>query len=182
MADLSQLSGSEMELLVSLPYRAGMFVSYADDVDGESDDEIEMAMLEASLKAVADMYAGDPVLSGIFKQALLLKSEWPKWQTKVFLIAEDAQAAIMLLKSKAGEGVAKSYRAALMEIATTVAQAAGEFDQFDDVAEAKKGFGALVGKIVGGFSGLSKDDQNHPANISASEQGALFELSEALKV
>ena len=182
MTDLSQFSATEFELLVSLPYRAGIFVSYADDIDGDSDDENEMAMLVAALNAIGVLHAGNPFLSKLFKETLRLKSEWPLWQTKAFNISGDAQMAISLLKSKGGETLAKQYRGALMEIATTVAQAYGEFGQFDDVAKDPGLFGGLVAKVVSGFSSLSTEDKNHPMNVSASEESALSELSAALKV
>jgi hypothetical protein len=182
MTDLSQFSATEFELLVSLPYRAGIFVSYADDIDGESDDENEMAMLEATLKAIAVLHADYPLMKDIFKETLRLKSEWPRWQTKAFNISGDSQMVISLLKSKGGDLLAKQYRSALMEIATTVAQAYGEFGQFDDAAKDPSLFGGLVAKVVSSFSSLSADDKNHPMNVSASEESALSELSAALKV
>ena len=182
MTDLSHFSASEFELLVSLPYRAGIFVSFADDLDGEDDDAQELKMLETTLKAIAALHNDKPFLAHIFKETLRLKSEWSRWETKAFNISDDARSAISLLKSKAGEGAAKQYRAALMEIATTVAQAYGEFGQFDDAEKNAGLFGSLVAKVVGGFSGLGDDDKNHPMNVSASEESALSELSAALKV
>jgi hypothetical protein len=182
MTDLSQFSASEFELLVSLPHRAGIFISFADDLDGEDDDERELKMLETTLKAIAGLHKDKPLLAAIFKETLRLKSEWARWETKAFNISDDARAAISLLKSKAGEGAAKQYRAALMEVATTVAQAYGEFGQFDDADKNAGGFSALVSKVVSGFSGLGTEDKNHPMNVSASEESALSELSAALKV
>ena len=39
MTILSHYSPEEIEQIVSLPYRAGMNVSYAEDEDGERDEE-----------------------------------------------------------------------------------------------------------------------------------------------
>lgn len=88
---------------------------------------------------------------------------------------------MVILKPVASESEFKAYRTTLIEIATTVAQAHGEFNSFDAPAEEKTGFGALVGKIVSGFSDLSKDDDNHPMNVSAAEDSAITELKQILK-
>jgi hypothetical protein len=181
MTDLSQFSASESELLISLPYRVGIFISNADDVEGESDDKHEMQMLEETLKAISKL-ARAPLVAQIFKETLRLKFEWKRWYEKSFDVSADARSAISLLISKADEDTAKAYRAALMEVASTVAQAAGEFEQFDEIEEGGGLFSGLVSKIVSGFSNLSDDDLNHPMNVSASEDGALSTLSAALKI
>lgn len=181
MTHISAFSAEEIELLMSLPYKVGMWLSYADDEDGESDDEQEQKALHHCLKAIADLYEEGSLVKDVLKQTLSMKSEWPRWATQAFHVPSEAEKAVSLLQSKVTEDEMKAYAAALIEIATTVAAAYGEFSSFDEEEPEKTGFGALVGKIVSGFSDLSKDDENHPMNISAAEDSAIAELTSILK-
>lgn len=182
MSALAQLSASECELLYSLPYRAGLFISHADDVDGGADDAAELQALQEAMKAVAGLETHAGVTAEIFNQCLRLRSEWPRWEAKAFTTPEDAKAARMMMVQKFGEPTARDFSAALMEVGTSVARAAGEYDRFEDHARQADGFlGALMQKIVGGFAGLAEDDSGHPMNVSAAEDTALATLARALK-
>ncbi len=181
MTHLSSFSAEESELLVSLPYKVGMWMSYADDEDGERDDEKEMAALEHCIKAIAGLYEDQPFVKEVAAQTLRLRSEWARWETQAFHVPAEAEKAVSLLKSKATSDELKNYGSALIEVATIVAQAYGEFSSFDEAEPESTGFGALVGKIVSGFSELSKDDDDHPMNISASEDSAIAQLAQILK-
>lgn len=100
--------------------------------------------------------------------------------TQSFNVPDEAAQAKALLASRASESETKNYCAALMEIATTVAQAYGEFGEFDD-EESGGLFGSIVGKITSSLSALSSEDANHPMNVSAAEDTAISALRNALK-
>lgn len=182
MTSLAHFSAEEAELLISLPYRVGVHMSHIDDEDGEVDDRREMASLKACIQAVAALRNDRPFAAEIMKETLRLQFEWSRWAEKSFDIFDDAARAVSLLKSKAGEGTARSYAATLMEIATAVARAYGEFSTFDEEERQSGILGALLGKIIEGFSELAPEDEGHPMNVSASENEALARLSSALKI
>lgn len=182
MSALSAFSEEEITLLASLPYKVGVWVSHADDEEGELDDVREMKALTTCIKAVTKAYDGPGLVDDIARETLKRESLWPQWTDRAFNILPDCQKAIVLLKEKSGLQDAKNYKAALLEIATTVAQAYGEFNSFDEIPEDEGFFGGIVNKVVGGFSGLSKDDANHPMNVSAAEDSAISQLAAALKV
>ncbi|MEM7650874.1 MAG: hypothetical protein AAF204_02185 [Pseudomonadota bacterium] len=180
MASVSDFSASELELLVSLPYKVGVFVSHADDEGGEGDDEREMAALEACIQAIAKLHEDKPLTSDIMRQTLSMKSEWPRWSAQSFQAPDHAAQAVALMRSHASEAEQKNYKAALMEIASSVAQAYGEFGEFEGDDDGGL-LGGLVSKITSGLSKLSADDANHPMNVSAAEDQALEQLREALR-
>ena len=182
MTSLSDFSGSELELIASLPYKVGVFVSHADDADGETDDEKEMAALEACIKAIAGLHDDQPFTAEVLGQTLSMKTEWPRWAAQSFNVPDAAREGAVLLQGRASESEFKNYCAALMEIASTVAQAYGEFGEFDDDDSSGGVFSGLVSKIAGGLSSLSADDDNHPMNVSAAEDTAINVLRDALKV
>ncbi len=181
MTTLDDFSSSELELLSSLPYKVGVYVSHADDEGGEEDDEREMDALESCIKAIASLNDDKPFAAEAMRQTLAMRSEWPRWAAQNFKVPEEAAQAKALLAGRANEQECKNYCAALMEIATTVAQAYGEFGEFDDDDEGGGLFGSIVGKITSTLSGVSADDANHPMNVSAAEDTAINTLRNALK-
>jgi len=181
MTALSDFTDDARTLLVSLPYIVGVYVSHADDVDGEDDDEREIAALEGCIKGIASMHADQPLVREIFEQTLSHKDMWAQWEEQSFHAPILAERALGFVVSVGSEGNAKNYRAALMEVASAVAQAFGEFGEFDDEPEVGF-FGGIVSKVVGGLSKISEDDAGHPMNVSAAEDSAIHTLQQAMKI
>lgn len=180
MTTLDDFSASELELLVSLPYKVGVYVSHADDEDGQLDDEREMDALQSCLKAIASLNEGKPFTAEVMRQTLAMRTDWPRWAGQSFNVPTEAAQAKALLTGHANEMETKNYCRALMEVATTVAQAYGEFGEYED--DEKGGlFGSIVGKITDTLSAMSSDDANHPMNVSAAEDNAISALRDALR-
>lgn len=180
MTDFSTFTDDDQDFLAGLLYRAGIWISHAEDDEGEEDDEREMEALEAVLASVARRHAGEPFIQGVAKAALERRDRWPDWEDGVLSVLQDCPKAIALLKRAAPEKTVKAYKGAVMEIAVAVARAYGEF-----AGEKEAGgglFGALVEKIVSGFSGLSEGDAGHPMNVSPAENTSLSRLAAALKI
>jgi hypothetical protein len=179
MASLSDFTDEQAALLISLPYKTGVWISYSDDAEGEDDDEREMKALRACLRAVAKLHEGHALISEIMTRCLQAQDEWSVWAEDCFHVPPDAFRAMEAVKARAPEKTAKAFRAVIMEIATAVAQAHGEFGEFGDFDDDAEG---IFGKIVGAFAKLGHDDKNHPMNVSAAEDSALAQLAEALKI
>lgn len=179
MTSLSDFSDQDAEVIVSLPYRVGMHVSYADDEDGEGDDELEMRALEACMREVVKHQESCALTKEIASEILSSKDRWDAWAEGVFNIEPLCEKAVLALQAQADESEVKAYVKMTLEIAASVAQAYGEFGE---EAEPEKGFfGKAMGALMGGFSGMSADDANHPMNISAAEDSAISRISAALK-
>jgi len=183
MSQLSNLPEDEALKIISLPYKAGMWISHADDVDGEADDINEMKALERGIPQLAKMHEGSALVQQVANDILAMKDHWAKWEDECFFVTKQAPDIIGVIKTQFGLAEAKQYRAFTMELGKMVAQAASELDAFDDEQPKEDGFfGSMIGKIVGGMSGVSQDHKDHPANISPAEGSALSELSAALAV
>lgn len=180
MTSLADFTASELELIASLPYKVGVYVSHADDEGGEDDDEREMDSLESCMKAIASLQEDKPFTAEAIRQTMVMRSEWPRWAAQSFKVPEEAAQVKALLAGRANEQETKNYCRALMEIATTVAQAYGEFGEFEEEDEGGV-FGSILGKITSKLSGMSADDANHPMNVSAAEDNAINTLREALR-
>ena len=176
MTQLSSFSDTDKLLIVSLPYRAGLYVSYADDEDGERDDELEMRAMEACLKEISKLHEGHALTQEIASNILQHKADWNAWSQGVFNIEPLCEQAVEALKTQANESEIKDYIKMVLEIATAVAQAYGEFGE----EEPETGFfGKTMGRIFGNLG--SDSETNHPMNVSAAEDGAITRIANALK-
>lgn len=185
MAVLQSLDEKEALEIIALPYKAGLWVSHADDVEGEADDINEMRALDRGIPEIAKLHAESPLVQQVASEMMRLKGDYAdKWEDECFHVLKTAPNTMQKILGQFGEKEAKEFRAFTMELSKMVAQAASELHAFDEIEEDKKEgfFGGLIGKVVGGISSTSKDDKNHPANISPAEGSALSQLSKALKV
>ncbi len=174
MLQLSAFSPEDIELIISLPYRVGVSLSHTEDEEGEADDEQEMEALEACIRQIAKLHEASPFISEIAAQILRSKDKWGKWSQATFNIAPECERAARILKPVVTATELKAYKKMLLEIASAVAQAYGEFGETHE----KKGFfGRVMEKVVGSFA---NDDKNHPMNVSAAEDSVITAIRAAL--
>jgi len=179
MSRLSAFSPEEREIIISLPYRAGLHVSYADDEGGEQDDEQEMKALEACIRELAKAHEKSPLIVEISDEILNAQDKWETWTQGVFNIEPQCKQAVAILKDKVGKDERKQYKLMVMSVASAVAQAYGEFGE--DIKEPDSGFfGGVMKRIVGGMSGAPEEAANHPMNVSATEDDAIARIKAAL--
>lgn len=181
MTALSEFLPEHQNILVGLPYKVGMYMSHADDAHGEVDDEREVKALERCIRAIAGLHEDKPLTSEIMRACLASQEEWEVWGHHSFNAPDAARQAVEIMQAHASEQEFKNYREALMEIATTVAQAYGEFGEFDEEDEGGSGLSGLLGKITGKLAGMSAEDKDHPMNVSAAEDEAISVLRAALQ-
>lgn len=184
MGVLSTLPEDRALAIISLPYKAGLWVSHADDIEGEADDANEMKAIERGVPALAELHSGSGLVQDVASEIIRLKAQWDNWEEECFYIVKQAPDIMKNIQAEFGLTEAKEYRRFVMELGKMVAQAHSELSAFDAVEEEKKeGFlSGMVGKFVGGLSSMKDDDTGHPANISPSEKSALSQLSAALKI
>lgn len=177
MTLLSALSPEDAELVVRLPFRAGVHISYVEDEGGENDDRLEMRALEAGIHEVA-AHQNSELIRYIAQRILERKPEWDTWTEGVFDLSGECKRAASIVEHHFSEDDVDSYKKMVMSVARAVAQAYGEFGM--DEAEEPGFFSGLMKKIVGGLSRDSDADQ--PMNVSAAEDSALEVLKEALDI
>ncbi len=179
MSELSVFSEDEVELLTSVLYKVGVWISHADDESGEEDDVREMKALGACIRAVAKKHDGPGLVDDLAREVLARQERWEEWTDYSFNVLPECEKALAVMGLHGTKDDLKNYKTALVEVGTTVAMAHGEFGQYDE--DDKGVFSALLGKITSGFSSLGADDGSHPMNVSASEDGALSALKDVLK-
>jgi len=188
MTILSSYTPEEVDLIISLPYRVGMNVSYSEDESGDVDDVLEMKALESVLQNVVQREAESPdSLTGEIAQAVLdSRDKWESWGQGVFNIEPLCEKAVLTLRKQASIEEAKEYIHMCLDVATSVAQAYGEFGEheYDPVPEEEQT--GLIGSIVKEISKLvsgkhTVQQAGHPMNVSAAEDTAITRITAAMK-
>lgn len=173
MKELSSLSPEEIEIIVSLPYKAGIYISYAEDEDGGKDDDREMRAMERALSAFAQGDDNSPLIKEIASEILRRKSDWSGWAEGVFVIEPECEKAVKIIKPLVSNRDFQAYIKMIIDITTDVAQAYGEFGMEPEKPSGIMGF---VKKMMG-----APDDADQPMNVSAAEDDSIARIVKALK-
>ena len=177
MSQLANFSAEEQDLIVSLFYRAGIYVSHAEDEDGDLDDDLEMKALERVIRALAKNEKKSPFLQSVAQAALDSQDKWQEWTDRYFQVENDCQKVVALLHPALPKPDFNRYRMSLVKIGEIVAAAYGEFGE--DVKEEEGFFSMLVDKVSGGLK--SAQDEDAFLNITPAETQAISDLKRALK-
>lgn len=167
----------EVVLLVSLPYRVGIWMSQVDDdASTERDDEREQRALEAVLKQMAADTKETPFVAAVAKETLTYPDYWTQWGQQLDTLMDDINTAKGLIDDRLPRDNAKNYRKCLMKVARSVAYAYGEFEEANE-PEKPSFFGNLMAKISDKMNVL----EENPENMSPAELQALKKLRDTLK-
>ena len=127
MSALNDFIDEERALLVSIPVRAGYWISHIDDVPGSArDDAREQLALEKALGMIVDKTGDDRFINDIAEFALSSKGDWPRWSDNAGTVLADIPKALSLIESRLSAKDLKDYKSAIYRIAGVVAQAAHE--------------------------------------------------------
>ena len=176
MADLSKFSAQERNLLVSLPYRVGVWISNVDDNAGtQIDDKDERKVLEQTIAKFAEASDKIPVAAAVMQDVQSSKSSWVHWDSRATeaSVLDDASKVVEITKGHFDDKQLNQYRETIWRIGVFVAQAYGEHVDPDNEMHFNNFFGRLLGK--------SPKAGKNPENMSPKEKQALTKLKAALK-
>ncbi|MCB9990891.1 MAG: hypothetical protein H6867_05880 [Rhodospirillales bacterium] len=181
MAFLEQFSKEERDLIVSVPYRAGAWVSSVDEAGGGNATADELKELENIISEKAKGMFESAFVHEVMVESFNHKADWADWAKHTDTILEDAGKAVSLIESKLSEKDVDAYRANIMAIGLNVAKAFREFEVDASVmTKAHTQIGLLLDAAL---RVLKRDKSYSPTtelNISYEEDVALTKLSEAL--
>lgn len=170
---LSQLTPRDEALLVSLPYRVGLFVSYADTTGGWDAQEQEMQSLTNILREFTEDYCKSEFAQKVLLETMRQRQNWPVWSQKIENVPREAQQIMSVLKPMFYEKQLSSFREVLIDIALSVAMA------FREESEERQNKPSLVDGLLSLISRAPPDPLEH-MNISAHEKTALLRLCQGL--
>ncbi len=173
MSGFSDFSEEDKLIIVSLPYRIGVWISGVDDnVNTKYDDNIELKELEETLNKLAAQ-GKQRFAASISKHTLNSKKAWRDWQGKsdeVSVLEDLNQALETGEKNLEAEQLAE-YKKMLWHIGLSVARSFGEHIDPDHEMHMNRFFS----KFFGGGHKSSKE------NVSDAEKIALKKLQSILK-
>lgn len=183
MVDLGVFSLEEKDLLVSLPYRVGVWISHVDDDGDEQADDKEIQAIKKVIQVTGKRHDDDTAIDDIARQCLLAEGMYDVWARQTSSILSDAKIAIELLRSRVSVSEAEDYGVFLMEIGTSVAKAFREEGYgFDDDATSAFDFSNISDKVSSFLGRVVPSSQHGEMNISPEEDSALTDLAKAVKV
>lgn len=182
MSFLETLTDNQRHILVSLPYRAGLWVSQSDKSGGGDSDARELQVLDNIISGFAADMFGSETVQLIMMETVRRKEQWPAWAKQVSSVLEDSRFALDVIAQYADAKDVAAFRNHLMEIGEAVALAFREYDSL--------GVGAKVALYIDFLrSRLKKPPPGQNVryktlheffNISPSERRALGTLADAL--
>lgn len=181
MSELQRFLPADQDLLVSMFYRIGQWMSQADDTDlGDDSEAIEEAQIFYILNKLSQSKNAGLLCSEIAAEALRQKGSWPRWSKQADTVLDEIPRAKALLKGQANQQEFVAFAKSLITIATVVARAYREADDLEEQEE--KGFLSwLSEKKANVVLALSDAEAHKDLNVSPAEDSALTELVMALK-
>lgn len=181
MTYLGQFTEDQRDLLVSLPYRTGLWVSESDDAGGLEADVAEREALESIITGFSEDFCKSEFVEELMKEMVARRDRWNDWRRDVDSVPRECRRAIEILAERMDGRDVSSFKRNLMDIATTVALAYREMDRMD-VPMLFEVYGRwLAGKVAAAVRGTRALTVGEIMNISRTERTALKELAEVLR-
>jgi hypothetical protein len=183
LTELNELSPEKRDMLASLPYRVGLWVSQSDDSGGGDSDEQEMRALSSILHAYAEEVFGAETVQHIISATITQKENWPRWGEHMSDVIMDCRHAVDVLSEVVDRKEVNAFKQHLVEIGEAVALAFREVDDNMPLPEKLKFYIEYYkGKHKAAKTNKPYKTFQEFLNISPSERRALSTLAEALNV
>lgn len=183
MKYLSKLPQDVQELVVSLPFRVGLFVSESDQTGGDESAEAERKALEN----IVTFYVEDTV-KGEFAHEVMIhtlnhKDKWAEWSQNIDKVPEECLHLTYKMKDMIESKEILAYKQNLVEIAIVIAQAYCEFGENSSAMTKLEVYASVfLKKMQGLFGGGNSSANQIDLNISADERAAIQLLARNLGI
>ncbi|MGN7438654.1 MAG: hypothetical protein ACTHOO_08430 [Alcanivorax sp.] len=124
---LDQLMPDQRNLLVSLPYRVGLYISQSDQSGGDESDQAEMDALSSIIIAYSQEVFGAETVQYVVGETVQRKAEWEAWSKDLEMIQGECYKAIDILSETVDEKEVSAFKRSLLEIGESVALAFREY-------------------------------------------------------
>lgn len=182
MSFLDDLSADQRQMLVSLPYRVGIYVSQSDVSGGADSDAQELQALSNILGGFAGEVFTSETVQYVITETLRQQEHWAAWNKLADEVIADCRRAIDVLNDHVEEKEVNAFKQHLMEVGEAVALA---FREVEDLSFSKR----LALKIQFMKLEYMAKKQGHVyktfdefLNISSAERAVLEDLASALEI
>ena len=180
---LSKLPQDIQDLVISLPFRVGLFISESDQTGGNESAEAERKALEN----IVTFYVEDTV-KGEFAHEVMLntlnnKDKWTAWAENIDRVPDECLQLSYMLKDVIDTKEILAYKQNLIEVAIAIAQAYCEFgDNSSAMTKLEVYFHLFLKRMQTMFSSEQAPSNDYVLNISPDERAAIKLLSSNLDV
>lgn len=182
MNDLDGLTQQQKQLVYSLPYRAGLWVSQSDSSGGVESDEKELRALANIIEGFTGEVFGSEIVQHIMAGTMQNREKWKDWSRDIEQVPQECEQAVDILLSHFDIKEVSAFKLRLMEIGEAVAMAFREVDENTSSSTKMHMYMLFVITKIGSIfkSGITKTFDEF-MNISLEERKALTELARALQ-
>lgn len=181
MSFLEVFTDDEKTLLVSLPYRAGLWVSLADEKGEGAAHTYELKTIGQVIARLSEGMFASAFVHEVMADTHKRRSEWPSWSLQTGTVPDDARRAVAAIKAKMMPHDAEAYVQTIMKIAYETAYA---FREYDRSASIPIRIWVWLGLMWEAFIRTGNKDYRleSVANISLAEDEAIAVLASALSL
>ena len=178
---LDELTPEQRTLLVSLPYRVGLYVSRSDNIGGDDSEEAEMQALDDLITGYSQEVFGAETVQYIVGETVNRKSEWSLWSDNLGDIGDECHDALDILYEAVDEKEVNAYKHHLLEIGESVALAFREYSKSTPFMDKLKVYFIYqIESFNARKRGIPYKDWEQFINISLDERKALRSVAAAL--
>jgi hypothetical protein len=178
---MDQFLPDDRLLLVSLPYRVGLFVSESDRSGGDESDAREMQALTNIIVAYSQEVFGAETAQYIISETVSRRQEWQEWSNDLDMIESECHRAVDVLSEFVDVKEVNGFKRCLMEIGEAVALAFREYDESVSIVEKTKIYIAYMqSRMQATKLGIVAKEWDQFINISMEERSALQGVAAAL--
>lgn len=181
MAFLKDFTPEERLMIISLPYRAGLWVSTSDSVGGHDADQKELDALERTIAGIVQGMFESAFVHEVMAECFLEKDEWPKWMGDIKDVPNECRTVIRFLHGRLSQRDIDAYRHILMQIGLEVARAFREYGGNAPLIDKIFRNISLVVYRIFGVLQREKFISENVLNVSYEEDLALNTLAKALR-
>lgn len=183
MTMLSELPKDIQDLLITLPFRVGYYISESDKTGGRQSAEAERIALENIVSSFVEDTVKSEFAHMVMNESLRHKSEWSTWTGNIHVIPEECLKMSEVLTGVIDMKEIFAFKQNLLEIAIVVAQAYREFnDNSGMVQKLNVYLTILMRRIRALFTGDDMPSNEQLLNISAKERSAIKLLADTFGI
>lgn len=180
MIALERFTNEQKQLIISLPYRTGLWISRSDDSGGDEAGQKELTALENILHGFSEQVFGSELLQNIMAETVNRKAEWQDWGENLDHFPAQCEQALDILRSYVNEKDVNAYAMRLIEIGEAVALAFREYEESSKLDHAMMFLSYIIMKMKASLHKTPSKSFDQYLSISSSERKALAHLASAL--
>ena len=128
MSFLDLLTINQKDVVVSLPYRVGLWISRSDETGGSEADAQELQVLSNIIHGFAEEVFGSETVQHIMSEAVNREAEWGEWSKSVSSVLAECADAVDILEEFTDYKDVTAFQTMMMEIGEAVALAFSEYE------------------------------------------------------